>query len=164
MLTSGLILLIIFVISSSENKSGISPQAKKSLIGTKNFSSNIWASVIKNTVLMAFNPVFKYRLANTFYRRAIEKYLSFKINEEILYSELQEIWIKLELQQKQPTKLFSPIWFYYGLTTLIRTLIFQKLLSPKVGIGFHKNTNTVFNSNFLRRYRYIGEYNRILPI
>lgn len=71
-LTSGLILLIILVISSSENKSGISPHARKSLIGIKNFSSNIWASVIKKTELIAFKPVFKYRLTNTFCRK--EKY------------------------------------------------------------------------------------------
>lgn len=63
--TSGLIAFIISVISSSENNSGISPHDKKSLIETKNFSSDISESLIKNTVLILFKPVFIYRFAKS---------------------------------------------------------------------------------------------------
>ena len=66
--TSFLSKVTIFSTSSSENKSGISPDAKRLLIKTKNFSSATWASVIRNTVPKFFTPVFWYKFAKSIFK------------------------------------------------------------------------------------------------
>lgn len=55
-LTSFLIPFITFSNSSSANRSGISPDASRSLINTRNFSSGTCASVRRNTVPMFLRP------------------------------------------------------------------------------------------------------------
>ena len=56
--TSFLTIPMMFSISSSVNRSGISPEASRLLIKTKNFSSATWASLIRNAVGRFFRPVF----------------------------------------------------------------------------------------------------------
>lgn len=61
--------LMTFSRSSSANRSGISPEASKSLITTRNFSSGTWASVRRNTVPTPFRPALIYNWARSAYVR-----------------------------------------------------------------------------------------------
>ena len=64
-LTSLRIPLTTFWTSSSANNSGISPEANRSLITTRNFSSGTWASVRRNTVPTPFRPALMYSWARS---------------------------------------------------------------------------------------------------
>lgn len=65
--TSLRIPLMTFSSSSSANNSGISPEASKSLITTRNLSSGTWASVRRNTVPTPFRPALMYSWAKSAY-------------------------------------------------------------------------------------------------
>ena len=65
--TSLRIPLMTFSSSSSANNSGISPEASRSLITTRNFSSGTWASVRRNTVPTPFRPALMYNWARSAY-------------------------------------------------------------------------------------------------
>ena len=63
--TSFLTPLITFSSSSSANSSGISPEASRSLMSTRNFSSGTCASVSRKTVPMFFRPALMYSWARS---------------------------------------------------------------------------------------------------
>lgn len=67
-LTSFLTEDTMFSTSSSGKRSGISPEARRSLISTRNFSSGTWASVMRNTVPRFFSPARTYRFARSLQR------------------------------------------------------------------------------------------------
>ena len=67
-LTSFLTIVTIFSTSSSPNRSGISPEANKLLINTRNFSSATCASVIRKTVPKFFKPAFWYKFARSCFK------------------------------------------------------------------------------------------------
>ena len=52
------------LLDTQEQRSHL-PDAKRSLMSTRNFSSATWASVMRNTVLIFFTPAFRHKLARS---------------------------------------------------------------------------------------------------